>query len=422
MFLSKYSYVFDYDESCNVIFQSHSKKVIVVPKRFFIKRSLELHNFSAETRDFMLKNYFVFTSEEDEKAYAVKKIKEQRQLLENELSVVIETTNHCNISCSFCYQKGWAKSSREISPDTLLQLNAIISAFVRVKQIEVINLSIIGGEPLLNKSFITFYGELKKLCSLQGIKIKTKINTNGILLTPSFVNMFDDINIIVPLNSKKEYGKLIRPNDNKTDIYNKVISNIKLCADLFNFHRQLIIRYNTNQDNIYDFEDFVKELSALEIPNMIIIPEYLFNVGSGTFTNKLNRSDFVEWSQTKALYILRKFGFPLPYKLQQGMNICKGMGEFTFKVYADGRFSLCNGDSYEISLPSLNSIDSIFEISALLHDKKVFDSKCLCCRKIFVCPNIAPCRRGEDCDADSYEFENYIRTLVKFKRSTNGSV
>lgn len=422
MFLSKYSYVFKLDENTNVIFQSYSKQVILVPQEYFSNNSLEFHRFSPEMRGFMLNNHFVFETENDEKKFAHEKISEQEHLSEHELSIVVETTNQCNISCSFCYQREWTRSSRIISLGILLQLNAIISAFVRVKHIEYINLSIIGGEPLLNKSFTTFYNELKKLCSLQGIKIKTKINTNGILLTRSFVNMFDDINIIVPLNSKKEYGKLIKPKDNKTDIFNKVISNIKLCADLFNVHRQLIIRYNTNQDNIYDFENFVKELSTLEISNLIIIPEYLFNVGNGAFINKLNRSDFAEWSQTKAIYILREYGFPLPYKLQQGMNVCKGMGKFTFKVYADGRFSLCNGDRYEINLPSLNSINSIFEISALFHDKKVFDSKCLCCRKVFVCPNIAPCRRGEDCDADSYEFENYIRTMVEFKRSSNGIV
>lgn len=264
MFLSKYSYVFPLDDLRNVIFQSYSKKSIVIKKKYFSGKSLIIEQIPSDVLSYLLKNYFIFENKDDEKLYFNEIITDHKNELKNELSVIIETTNACNINCLFCYQKGWTQSFRTMSSETLSILLKLIEEFLNKKTIQRINLSIIGGEPLLNQSYIAFYKDLKALCSAINISLRTKINTNGLLLNPSIVSMFEYLDLIIPLNSRNEYGRSIFPKNNQTNIYDTVLSNIRSCCSLLNENRKIVLRYNTNKENISDFEDYLKDVSELK--------------------------------------------------------------------------------------------------------------------------------------------------------------
>lgn len=416
MFLSKYSYVFQLDESRNVIFQSFSKKTIVISKKYFCDKDLIIEHIPLDVLSYLLDNYFVFKKEDDEKLYFYKIISEYEKELQNELSVIIETTNACNISCSFCYQKGWKQSFRTMSPETLSLLLKLIGEFLDKKSIQRINLSIIGGEPLLNQNYVTFYNALKVLCNTSNITLKTKINTNGLLLKPSLVDLFENSEIIIPLNSRNEYGRSIFPKNNRTNIFETVLGNIRSCANLLNEHRKIVLRYNTNEKNINDFEDYLKEISELKSSFICVIPEYIFKVEGNAYNNKLDKSEFNQWSQSDVVFLLKKYNFPLPYKMLPGINYCKGVCEYTFKVFGDGRFSLCNGDEFSTDFPFLSSVNSIDDISLGFRDKKEHRAECLDCRKFFICPNKVPCKRALKCEEDKYEMEKYLMTLINLKR------
>lgn len=415
MFLSKYSYVFQLDDLRNVIFQSYSKKSIVIKKKYFSGKSLIIEQIPSDVLSYLLKNYFIFENEDDEKLYFNEIITDHKNELKNELSVIIETTNACNINCLFCYQKGWTQSFRTMSSETLSILLKLIEEFLNKKTIQRINLSIIGGEPLLNQSYIAFYKDLKALCSAINISLRTKINTNGLLLNPSIVSMFEYLDLIIPLNSRNEYGRSIFPKNNQTNIYDTVLSNIRSCSSLLNENRKIVLRYNTNKENISDFEDYLKDVSELKSSCIYVIPEYIFNVKDNIYKNTLDKSEFNLWAQTDAVILLKKYNLPLPYKMMPGINYCKGICEYTFKVYGDGRFSLCNGDEFSTDFSFLSSINSIDEISSIFRNIKNYSSKCIDCRKFFVCPNKAPCRKTLNCDADKYEMEKYLITLINLK-------
>ena len=316
----------------------------------------------------------------------------------------------------FCYQKGWTQSFRTMNSETLHKLLKLIDDFLHKKRIQRVNLSIIGGEPLLNQIYIPFCNTLKELCKNINIPLKVKINTNGLLLTPEIITLFDNLEVIIPLNCRNEYGRSIFPKNNQTNIFDSVLSNISTCRSVLNEQRKIVLRYNTNKDNINDFEDYLKEISELKSSYIYVIPEYIFNAKGNTYNNKLKKSEFNRWSQSDAVLLLKKYNLPLPYKMLPGVNYCKGICKYTFKVYGDGRFSLCNGDEFSTDLPFLSSINNIDEISSIFHDKKIYSSQCLDCRKFFICPDKSPCKKTTKCNVKNYEMEKYLMTLIKLKR------
>lgn len=90
--------------------------------------------------------------------------------LSSPLLLVIETTNKCNLKCSYCYNKLGKKSYSDIDTESLLKI------LDEAKNLGVFDINFCGGEPFVHKEFMNHVQITKDL----GFDIT--INTNGTLI------------------------------------------------------------------------------------------------------------------------------------------------------------------------------------------------------------------------------------------------
>jgi MoaA/NifB/PqqE/SkfB family radical SAM enzyme len=93
-------------------------------------------------------------------------------------SVMFEITQRCNLRCKFCYLGSQINSVSDIS------LKEIYRIVDELKELGCMEITLLGGEPLIRKDLAEIYQYIKK----KGILVK--IWTNGTLLTSQIVKLF----------------------------------------------------------------------------------------------------------------------------------------------------------------------------------------------------------------------------------------
>lgn len=198
-------------------------------------------------------------------------------------SIEIAFSNHCNMKCRHCKTASssrWKQDDIMLGnwvPDRILQEPDISSIdFHSLKNIE--KIKILGGEPILSKSFGKLIHMLDDNNLIQNISIE--IVTNGsVLPTDSILNSLrkaKQIHLIVSVDDITEHYNYFRTDGN----FDVVISNMKkyeeLCFDNMKFAIHTVI----NVLNVYRVFDIYSYFSS-QFPKWFLYfdkihsPEYL---------------------------------------------------------------------------------------------------------------------------------------------------
>lgn len=103
------------------------------------------------------------------------------------LSAQITTSHACNLACTYCYEEE-VMSGRVMSPATADASARFLAERVVENRPERVDLTFIGGEPLLHPRTIErVAAALKPVCDEHGARFGFQIITNGTLLTPELV-------------------------------------------------------------------------------------------------------------------------------------------------------------------------------------------------------------------------------------------
>lgn len=256
------------------------------------------------------------------------------------LWVHLYVTRKCNLNCKYCFVRDPQKSDldEEQFKKVIDHLYYLGCRFV----------SFFGGEPTIKKFFV----DLVNYANRKGII--THMSTNGILLTPSYIDELgkagiDVINLSVDSvlefdASKKDYIK------NK-EVLNNLIDARKKYG--FEIDVNLVL---TNR-NINSVIETVKSIDKLKIPISIGL------IVKNTYDNKpQDESLFFKTKEDKInLYnilgeikTLRRRGYNIIEPLQYFDDIKKFVdgtlddwyccaGEYYFSVDSDGKFQICAG-------------------------------------------------------------------------------
>lgn len=179
----------------------------------------------------------------------------QNELENGEQTLTILPTTKCNARCWYCYEKGI--QHYDMSQDII---NYTIKFIEDKFQIEhELSINWFGGEPLMHFDAIR---QISMAAKSFGYTLNTCITTNGLLITPEFINLlkenYKDISMSITIDAiGDEYGKIKRfvkiPPEHA---YNKVISNIK---SLLSVGIRVLLRINFTA-----FEEAKKIYSHLE--------------------------------------------------------------------------------------------------------------------------------------------------------------
>lgn len=158
--------------------------------------------------------------------------------------ILLEITERCNASCSYCYNSSGA--SRDVPIDTVFEvLMDIYSVFGRIN-----TLKISGGEPSMHPKWLklcTFLDDHPELCN------EVEIITNGSAFDCTDTRWLFKQTIQLTLESpKEEIHDSIRGEGNFVKIGKILDSRIPSALN-----GRLILRVNLSRRNCYNLEDFI---------------------------------------------------------------------------------------------------------------------------------------------------------------------
>ena len=142
----------------------------------------------------------------------------------------------CNLDCDYCYvfkhrDMSWKNMPRTITDEVVVMFAQRLKEYAYENSLEKINIIFHGGEPLMcgEKRLLTFVNIINSTLG-DGIKVSYSMQTNGTLLTASFLEACEKENIGVSLSidGHAALHNKHRKYKNGTDSHQDVVRGIEL--------------------------------------------------------------------------------------------------------------------------------------------------------------------------------------------------
>lgn len=329
---------------------------------------------------------------------------------EKEITITIELNNVCNLNCLYCYQR--KKNTREeIRKETLKSVIEYLRKVFINKSIKTLNLRFIGGEPLLSEELlINCHSMVSSLCRNKGIVLNVHIDTNGTYPLNRIFSIIKTPEIVISLSCINDHNRY------RSDSFEQIICNLRSLTS--KEHRNIVLRYNCNKQNIDSFEQFVRFIRQ-DFPSIGgIIPARIDFSGTSFAACEISKKDYVQWNSTTAINILIENKYPIVYAPRYGIGKCQGYEKYSCKVYSDGAVTVCDAMYHEESKVSIRELSQ--DISLIVEKYKdikdysvLQDKKCKECEYVVQCGGELFCR-SENCDFYSEYNENgFITTYIE---------
>lgn len=196
-------------------------------------------------------------------------------------TVLIKTASRCNLDCSYCYvyqgaDTSWRDQPVKMSDETI---NAIVDKLIKYSEFQESGFAIVlhGGEPLLlgkNKLELLLNGLRAKL---HHNKYPISVQTNGVLITESILNLFHKYNasLSVSIDGTKEANDIARIDRHGKSSFTDTLDGIKklrnhVDSDFLFAGTLTVIQPTTNPVLTYNF------LKSIGSPNM----DFLYQDGN----------------------------------------------------------------------------------------------------------------------------------------------
>lgn len=140
---------------------------------------------SGSLTQLLLDNQMIVPEELDERGEVIAQW-EKSVKSETGFFLIINPTLRCNFNCWYCYENH--KNTIEMSADVINKIKGLIDSIV--PEIETLDISFFGGEPLLEFSRIVepliVYAE--NVTASHNKEVRFSFTTNGFLLTPEMID------------------------------------------------------------------------------------------------------------------------------------------------------------------------------------------------------------------------------------------
>ncbi len=253
-------------------------------------------------------------------------------LYERPITVQIDTTNRCNLSCEYCYNKENSVKGRELNDNEFIKIIEKI-----IKELNPVRVCFSGGETLLRKELF-----FKSTKILKDANIDVHINTNGFLIDKDVAQKMRELGVdlvrialddIKDLKNTDRFGRSL----------GEVLDNLSNYFVKENVVIACVIR-KSNKDRLFDMASFVKSKGFGTFHLLDLIP-----CGINGKKEMLEKEDWKEFY--KIFSKIKKIGVniipnhALLFENNQTKNLvvpfCMA-GKYKFIITANGFVVPCN--------------------------------------------------------------------------------
>lgn len=199
-------------------------------------------------------------------------------------------TNACNLSCTYCYEqhrKDYGRFDR-------YSLKKLYDFFVGCNDVKAKLFTFFGGEPMAQKDLILeFFDVYKDDLQSNFPNVATSMVTNGLLLTPEFIDRYFSypwVKLVVSLDTDRE--DLDHRELTQVQI-DEILSNLASIPQEFKDTKSVCIRCTISRETAPHLREFVTRLHGLGIRSFVIHP----------LTMSL-QSGFIEWNELEWVGLL----------------------------------------------------------------------------------------------------------------------
>lgn len=249
-------------------------------------------------RDKLSEKKIITNADEEDMLNFKSVIKDQRRL-SKVLVATIAPTMDCNFLCPYCFEN---KKKGCMSDDTIQKIVDFINAH---KNMDTLNLTWFGGEPLLEPQIIEI---ITKKINKQNFKyINASIITNGYFFTRENIELLNRCNVKqvqISIDGMPENHNKVKYMATDADTFATIIRNLDDFDKMSDIDMKICIRVNISRKNENDFlkvYDFFK--SRYHHHNIYVLPAFIMP----TTKNQDEKSKLLVCNTDKFLFSKKGF-------------------------------------------------------------------------------------------------------------------
>lgn len=183
------------------------------------------------------------------------------------LNFTITPSFACNMSCSYCYQKGY--SNNKMSEATVEKIYKFIEA--EIKNLKSIYINWFGGETLLQLDIISYLNKkIIKLCETYKVDFNNTIATNGYLLNSRIIEELKAVKVSeigITLGGTKEMHDCMRKTKEGLPTFDVIMGNIEKAKE----HFKIMLNINITKTNLSQVKELLCELKNRQFDKNIYV-------------------------------------------------------------------------------------------------------------------------------------------------------
>lgn len=338
------------------------------------------------------------------------------------LYLTINPTLACNFACPYCFESSHPTHfmTDEVEHD--------IIEFIRKRQnVSHLYVTWFGGEPLL--AFGRIMSLTKQMQSL-GLKYHASIITNGYLLTPDKVRLFEELQISsvqITIDGSEQTHNSRRFRKDGAPTYQTILKNIEE-AQKCSPQTAINIRVNIDRQNSNEFFDVLSCFRSLKYPNISVHPGFVNDLSEGGQNHCVYDSNEMAAFLARAY---RKYGYNSKFFYPNNVtNVCGVRKPNAIVIGPLGELYKCWNDVGNFS-QSYGYINGKMTNEAVLYEYLVKadhlnDPKCNACVFFPVCDGGCPYLRIENekagreqdtCSLFKEHIEDFLMLRYDYKKN-----
>lgn len=330
------------------------------------------------------------------------------------LHLWVQTTNECNLRCSYCYIHTLGKKEYLKDDEIYVFIEKLVETAI-VRNLKEINLRFAGGEPLLKFNlWKTILPKMKERLSAVNCTLKVGFLSNLVALTDEMMEYMKNnaIGIGVSIDGLHRYQDASRHFANGKGSFDIVVKNIdKLIKNGFTPSLMTVIS-NSNLDGLEDFTKYVisRKLHC----------RYSFVSGEMIDLEKLK-------IVLKRCYDIFENAIDKGYEFSRLHQLCDlKFDRLSFQTCSDGYNGgalYTNGDIYFCQRhfgvePPVGSIYEEDDIISVIQRKSYYgevNQECKQCKYRYVCTSGCPIERINNKDPHCEIYKEFIPTIIRLR-------
>ncbi len=320
------------------------------------------------------------------------------------LNLWVQTTNECNLRCSYCYINTLGQKV-SLTPAIFNTFCDSLISTAEHRNLKLIRLRLAGGEPILKFSLWKHViPHLRSRLQTLGCKLKVSVLTNGLIVNDDIIDFLinNQIGVFVSIDGIDSFQNATRHFKDGSGSFNIVSDNIvKLMSHGINPSLMTVVS-NENMDGLVSFTSFVIDARLharysfvtgenLNIPRLIKVLSRCYDLFDSAIDNGFQ---FTKLHQLCDL----KFDEPWSQTCSSGLN--------GGALYTNGDLYFCQRQ-FGVEKP-LGSILENDDILTILRRKTYFGDTsvdCKSCKYQYICTSGCPLERidGKDPHCEVYK-------------------